>query len=112
MDLDLALGLPSAKAFAQNRFSQLCSIFLFLGIFVEGLYVCRCDQSASRRCCTIRILINTILYIIHINIIMIIMKYMLKHDFAMKKRQKTTMLYIFRYFKEIQKRYFCNQANV
>lgn len=30
-----------------------------------------------------------------------IIKYMLKHDFA-KKKEKKTMLYIFRYFKEIQ----------
>lgn len=49
-------------------------------------------------------IIITILYIIHINVIMII-KYMLKHDFA-KKRRKKTMLYIFRYFKEIQKGIF------
>lgn len=47
-------------------------------------------------------IIITILYIIHINVIMII-KYMLKHDFAKKKTKKKTMLYIFRYFKEIQK---------
>lgn len=49
-------------------------------------------------------IIITILYIIHINVIMII-KYMLKHDFAKKKKEKT-MLYIFRYFKEIQKSIF------
>lgn len=49
-------------------------------------------------------IIITILYIIHINVIMII-KYMLKHDFA-KKRRKKMMLYIFRYFKEIQKSIF------
>lgn len=34
-------------------------------------------------------MIITILYIIHINVIMII-KYMLKHDFAKKKTKKTT----------------------
>lgn len=48
-------------------------------------------------------IIIIILYIIHINVIMII-KYMLKHDFA--KKRKKTMLYIFRYFKEIQKSIF------
>lgn len=51
-------------------------------------------------------MIITILYIIHINVIMII-KYMLKHDFAKKMSKKITpMLYIFRYFKEIQKSIF------
>lgn len=51
-------------------------------------------------------IIITILYIIHINVIMII-KYMLKHDFAKKKdEKKNPMLYIFRYFKEIQKSIF------
>lgn len=50
-------------------------------------------------------IIITILYIIHINVIMII-KYMLKHDFAKKKTEKKPMLYIFRYFKEIQKSIF------
>lgn len=35
-----------------------------------------------------------------------IIKYMLKHDFAKKKEEKKTMLYIFRYFKEIQKGIF------
>lgn len=50
-------------------------------------------------------IIITFLYIIHINVIMII-KYMSKHDFAKKKERKKTMLYIFRYFKEIQKGIF------
>lgn len=52
-------------------------------------------------------IIITILYIIHINVIMII-KYMSKHDFAKNKttKKKKTMLYIFRYFKEIQKGIF------
>lgn len=46
-------------------------------------------------------IIIAILYIIHINVIMVI-KYMLKHDFAKKRKKKNPMLYIFRYFKEIQ----------
>lgn len=50
-------------------------------------------------------MINNILYIIHIKVIMI-NKYMLKHDFAKKKRKKRTMLYIFRYFKEMHKGIF------
>lgn len=53
------------------------------------------------------IIIITILYIIHINVITMIIKYMSKHDFAKKKEQKKiTMLYIFRYFKEIRKGIF------
>lgn len=37
-------------------------------------------------------IIITILYIIHINVIMII-KYMLKHDFAKKKRKKNNAVH-------------------
>lgn len=43
-------------------------------------------------------IIITILYIIHINVIMI---NNVEHDFA--KKGKKTLLYIFRYFKERQK---------
>lgn len=45
-------------------------------------------------------IIIPILYIIHINVIMII-KYMLKHDFAKKKRQCCTFLDILKKYKKV-----------
>lgn len=36
-------------------------------------------------------IIITILYIIHINVIMMINKYMLKHDFAKKKKNNNAV---------------------
>lgn len=46
----------------------------------------------------IMIIVSTILYTVHINVIII--TYMMKHDLPKnKKSEKMTLLYIFRYFK-------------
>lgn len=54
------------------------------------------------------IIIITILYIIHINVIMII-KYMLKHDFAKNQQKKNPQCCTFLDILKKDKWYFCNQ---